>query len=218
MKKTYTLILLIIAVGFLVGCTIISTSNEDHEQLSERLLELDLEQKDYYQVNIEVTTAIAFDRYFYMYVFDDVAQTYHSTYRVNETEYDYKYSEGIASKKVTNNNVVIEEETEELSFEEFQNQFVSLFGSRYNVDLMEAAYKREETVFSFSNNSYLKNHFVFNREYEFFVSLFELEIVVTDIVVEFGSIKNENNTTLFDNFTIRGITNVNNKVTINIHQ
>ena len=64
MKKTYTLILLIIAVGFLVGCTIISTSNEDHEQLSERLLELDLEQKDYYQVNIEVTTAIAFDRYF----------------------------------------------------------------------------------------------------------------------------------------------------------
>nr|WIF87796.1 hypothetical protein QOL21_04635 [Acholeplasma laidlawii] len=153
-----------------------------------------------------------------MYVFDDVAQTYHSTYRVNETEYDYKYSEGIASKKVTNNNVVIEEETEELSFEEFQNQFVSLFGSRYNVDLMEAAYKREETVFSFSNNSYLKNHFVFNREYEFFVSLFELEIVVTDIVVEFGSIKNENNTTLFDNFTIRGITNVNNKVTINIHQ
>ena len=153
-----------------------------------------------------------------MYVFDDVTQTYHSTYRVNETEYEYKYSEGIASKKVTNNNVVIEEETEELSFEEFQNQFVSLFGSRYNVDLMEAAYKREETVFSFSNNSYLKNHFVFNREYEFFVSLFELEIVVTDIVVEFGSIKNENNTTLFDNFTIRGITNVNNKVTINIHQ
>ena len=83
---------------------------------------------------------------------------------------------------------------------------------------MEATYKREETIFSFSNNSYLKNKFTFNQEYEFSVSLFDLELVVTDIVVEFGSIKNENNTTLFDNFTIRGITNVNNKVTINIHQ
>ncbi|HBT59294.1 MAG TPA: hypothetical protein DEA45_00540 [Acholeplasmataceae bacterium] len=218
MKKTYTLILLIITVGFLVGCTRISTSNEDHEQLSERLLELDLEQKDYYQVNIEVTTAIDFDRYFYMYVFDHVAQIYHSTYRVNETEYEYKYSDGFASKKVTNNNIVIEEETEELSFEEFQNQYVSLFGSRYNVDLMQATYKREETVFSFSNNSYLKNHFVFNQEYEFFVSLFELEIVVTDIIIEFGSIKNENTTTLFDNFTITGKTNRNNKIIISIYQ
>lgn len=218
MKKTYTLILLIIAVGFLVGCTIISTSNEDHEQLSERLLELDLEQKDYYQVNIEVTTAIAFDRYFYMYVFDDVAQTYHSTYRVNETEYEYKYSEGFASKKVTNNNIIIEEETEELSFEEFQNQYVSLFGSRYNVDLVEATYKREETIFSFSNNSYLKNKFTFNQDYEFSVSLFDLELVVTDMIIEFGSIKNENTTTLFDNFTITGKTNGNNKIVINIYQ
>lgn len=128
MKKFYTFIFIIVTIGFLVGCTRISTSNEDHKQLSERLLKLDFEQKNYYQVNIELTTTTSFDRYFYMYVFDDVTKTYHSTYRVNETEYMYKYSEGFVKTKVTSNNTIITEETIELSFEEFQNQYISLFG------------------------------------------------------------------------------------------
>lgn len=218
MRKIYTFILIFITMGFLVGCTRVTTSAKDHEQLSERIVELDLKQKDYYQVDIVLTKSTTVDRYFYMYVFDEDTQTYHSTYRVNETEFDYKYNEGSVSKKVTNNNTVIEEETIELSFEEFQNQFVSSFGSKYNIDLMEANYKREETIFSFSNNSYLKNEFTFNQEYEFSISLFELELTVTDIVVEFGSIKNENTTTLFDEFTITGKTNTNNKIIIKIYQ
>lgn len=218
MKKYYILILILLTIGLLVGCTRVGTSKEDHEQLSQRLLELDLEQKNYYQVNIEVTKSTGFDRYFYMYTFNDETQTYHSTYRVNETEYNYEYSNGFITIKISSNNEIIKEETIELSFEEFKEKYVSLFGSKYSVDLMEASYKREKTIFSLSNNSYLTNYFTFNGEYEFSISLFELDIIVTDIIVEFGSIKNESTTTFFDNFVIQGKNNDNNKIVINISQ
>lgn len=201
----------------MIGCTIITTSKKDHNELSERIVELDSMQKDYYQVSIEVSNDFSVDRYNYMYLYNDVTDTYYSDYKTSNIEYKYVFHHGLVSTKISSNNSEEEQEFE-MTFEEYKNNYVSPFGSKYIVDLQEASYKREEIFFSFSSTSYLKNIFVFKHEYDYHINLFDLEIVISEITVEFESIKNKSDSTFFDEFTIRGKDNGGYTVTIVIFQ
>lgn len=207
--------LLLISLIILVGCTRITTSKKDHEELSERIIVLDSKPKDYYEVSIEVSNDSTFNRYSYAYTYNDITETHYSTYKVNSREVKYVFNDGFLSIKTSHNNATDEEELE-ITIQEFKQKYVSLFGSKYNVDLKQATYKREESVFSFSNASYLKNYFDFKPEYEYHIDLFDFEDTISDITVEFSSIRNQNNTTLFDEFKINGKNNAGYMFTISI--
>lgn len=218
MNKNTPIIMILLFSFLLASCTRITTSNEDHALLSQRLNELDLETKDYYQASINIVNDSFADNYTYMYVFNDITDTYHSTYTKNNTIYEYAFNNGNFTFKITQPGILLNIETHELTFDAFESYYVSSFGSQYLLDLTKASYKREESFFSFSNNSYLKNYFTFPQTYEYSVNLFDLEVRIANLTVEFGSIKNQSNTTLFDQFTIRGKTSENDNVVITITQ
>lgn len=209
--------LLLISLFLLVGCTRITSSKKDHEELSERIIVLDAKPKDYYEVSIEVRSDSTFNRYNYIYNYNDITETYYSTYNVNSSEVKYVFHDGLLLIKTSNNNTFNEQELE-ITIQEYKEKYVSLFGSKYNLDLKQATYKREESVFSFSNASYLKNYFDFNPEYEYHINLFDYEDTIIAISVEFGSIKNKNDTTLFDEFKINGKNNSGHNFAISIIQ
>ena len=202
MKKTVMILVGILSIIMLSGCNLATSNDEDKKALLERMNYLNSQEKDFYEVKIDIYGLN--EPIFYEYSFKDLGNDkFESTILKDGVEKKYVYENGKVEESFFNGSQ-IEKKILSMSEADFFRNYVTTFGRYYEFDLTGAAYYTEKKKGSQKDNALLNHFFKYYPLDEFEISFFDQTIGLSKVLIEFSSYEKDDETTPFFNYKITG--------------
>ena len=215
MKKAVIILVGILSIIMLSGCNQATSNDEDKKALLERMNYLNSQEKEFYEVKIDIYGLN--DPIFYEYSFKDLGNDkFVSTISKNGVEKIYIYGN---VEEIFFNGNEIEKNILVMDEADYFRNYVTLFGRYYEFDLTGAAYYTEKKKGPQKDNGLLNHFFKYYPLDEFKISFFDQTFEFSKVLIEFSSYEKDDETTPFFNYKITGdLLNASEAILIEINQ